>query len=51
MNARDIIGLLSTALIVGGISAAILRGGETSKLINAAGGNFVALVKAATLSG
>lgn len=48
---RDVIGVLSLVVIVAGVSAAIVRGDQTAKVIGKSGEAFASIVKAATLQG
>ena len=46
---RDVIGIATLIVIVAGISAAIVRGSQTSQIIGAIGSSFNAAVRSATL--
>jgi hypothetical protein len=49
MNTSEIIGLGTTIVVLAGLSVAIIYGKNTAAVINAAGGNFAAAIRAATL--
>ena len=51
MLVREVFGLATLIVITAAVSAAIVRGDATARLIEAAGGTFNNLVKTATLSG
>jgi hypothetical protein len=48
VNTSEIIGLATSIVVLAGISFAIANGGNTAKVISAAGGTFTNAIKAAT---
>lgn len=45
----EIVGVLTAIVILAGLSVAIINGGETASILDAAGSNFVKAIQAATL--
>lgn len=51
MSATEIIGLASSIVVLAGVSVAIVNGGNTAKVIGAAGKAFTDALTAATKGG
>lgn len=51
MNTTEIIGLASSIIVLAGISVAIVNGGNTAKVIGAAGKAFTDALRVATRGG
>ena len=51
MAVKDLIGVATGIIILAGLSVAIINGGQTAQVINAAGNSFANLIGAATHPG
>lgn len=51
MALREIVGIAMGVLVLAGLSVAITRGGNTAKILDAAGNSFAKVINAATLNG
>jgi hypothetical protein len=49
MIGREVFGVATAILVVAALSVAIVNGGQTAQVLNAAGSSFSGLIKAATL--
>lgn len=49
MEIRGIFGIMTTVLVLAGVSVAIINGDMTARILTAAGESFGGVVKAATL--
>lgn len=49
MVVREVAGIAIAVLILAGLSVAIINGGDTAKVLSAAGDSFSKIVRAATL--
>lgn len=49
MAVREIVGIAMALVVLAGVSMAIVNGGQTAKVLGAAGDAFAGSIKAATL--
>jgi hypothetical protein len=47
----EFFGVLTAAFVVAGLAVVVARGGDTAKILGAAGDSFANIIKAATLRG